>query len=140
MYIIGIILWVIAIWMVFSFSWGVRQNTRIGFGVTIQSKNMAMLFAVQVAVIATFNLSTLHFLWMIPLAFVLGSMSLIFPFSLLSTIGGFYGYLCCLGLDDEVVAQNKARLEYVRGLVSTGHSLEEATRMALEKYPATMPN
>lgn len=135
MYVVGIILWVIVIWLAVSFSWGVRQNTWTGFGVTIQSTNMAMLFAAQAIIVGTFDLSPLHFLWMIPLAFVLGGMSLVFPFSLLSPIGNLYGRLCCLGLDAEVVAQNKARLEYVRELVSTGHSRDEATRMALEKYP-----
>ena len=135
MYIVGIILWLIVIWLAVSFSWGVRQNTWTGFGVTIQSTNMAMLFVAQAIVVGAFDLSPLHFLWMIPLAFVLGGLSLAFPFSLLSPIGNLYGRLCCLGLDADAVARNKARLEYVRELVSNGHSRDEATHMALEKYP-----
>ncbi|GAB1235462.1 hypothetical protein [Ferrigenium sp. UT5] len=135
MYIVGIVLWVIVIWLAASFSWGVRQNTSTGFGVTIQTTNTAMLFTAQAIVVGAFDLNPLHFLWMIPVSFIFGSLSLIAPFSLLSPVGNLYGRLCCLGLDAEVVAQNKARLRYVRELVSTGHSLDEATHMALEKYP-----
>lgn len=94
-----------------------------------------MLFAAQALAVGIFDLSPLHFLWMIPLAFVLGSMSIAFPFSLLTPLGGIYGNLCCIGLNSEVVAQNKARLDYVRELISSGHSRDEAAYMAMEKFP-----
>lgn len=133
--IAGMILWVVIVWLAASFSWGVRQNTWTGFGVTIQSTNMAMLFALQAIAVGALGISPLHFLWMIPLTFVIGMLSLAFPFSLITPIGRLYGELVCWGLDVQVVAQNKARLEYVRELVSSGRSRDEATRMALEKYP-----
>ena len=136
MEIIGIFFWLIVIWLALSFSWGVRKNTWSGLGVTIQSTNMAMLFMTQIIVVTTFGLNPLHFLWMIPAAFILGSMSIIFPFTLISQPGWLYGNLCCLGLDKEVITQNKVRLDYARQLISCGHSQDEATRMALEKFPA----
>lgn len=138
MEIIGIILWIIVIWLALSFSWGVRKNTWSGFGVTIQSTNMAMLFVAQAIAVAAFGLSPLHFLWMIPATFVLGPMSLAFPFSFITRLGRLYGHLCCMGLDSEVVTQNKARLDYARELISSGHPQDEATRMALEKFPGKL--
>ncbi len=83
MKIVGAILWVIIVWLVVSFAWGVRKNTWSGFGVTMQTVNQATLFAVQAAAVAIFGLNPLHFLWMIALAFILGAVSLVFPFSLL---------------------------------------------------------
>ena len=135
MKIVEIILWIVIIWFATSFSWGVRKYTWSGFGVTIQSTNMAMLFVAQAIAVAVFGLSPLHFLWMIPVAFILGSMSIAFPFSLISSLGRLYGNLCCIGLDLEVVTQNKARLDYARELISSGYPQNEATRMALEKFP-----
>ena len=135
MKIVEIILWIVVIWFALSFSWGIRKSTWSGFGVTIQSTNMAMLFVAQAIAVAVFGLSPLHFLWMIPVAFILGSMSIAFPFSLISSLGRLYGNLCCIGLDLEVVTQNKARLDYARELISSGYPQNEATRMALEKFP-----
>jgi len=94
-----------------------------------------MLFAVQAAVVAIFGLSPLHFLWMIPLAFILGAMSLLFPFSLLSILGNVYARLCCIGLDSGVVERNKKRFDYACQLLADGYSREEAKRMAQDKYP-----
>lgn len=135
MEIVELILWIVVIWLALSFSWGVRQNTWSGFGVTIQSTNMAMLFVAQAIAVVAFGLSPLHFLWMIPAAFILGSMSIAFPFSLITPLGRLYGNLCCTGLDTDVVAQNKARLDYARDLISSGSPQDAATRMALEKFP-----
>ena len=135
MKIVEIILWIVVIWFALSFSWGIRKSTWGGFGVTIQSTNIAMLFVAQAIAVGVFGLSPLHFLWMIPVAFILGSMSIAFPFSLISSLGRLYGNLCCIGLDLEVVTQNKARLDYARELISSGYPQNEATRMALEKFP-----
>jgi hypothetical protein len=123
--------------LVISFAHGVRKSTFTGFGVTIQTVNQAMLFAAQAAVVALFGLNPLHFFWMIPLAFILGTMSLVFPLSLLSILGTFYGRLCCIGLDRDVIERNKERLDYARGLLEAGHSRDEAVRMSREKYPGT---
>jgi hypothetical protein len=101
----------------------------------MQTVITALLFAVQASVVGIFGLNPLHFLWMIPVAFILGSMSAIFPFSLLSPLGQFYAGLCCIGIDRDVVELNKERLEYARELLATGHSHDEAKRMAQEKYP-----
>lgn len=135
MKIIGVILWIIVIWLAASFSWGVRKNVWSGFGVTMQTVNTAMLFSVQAIVVGVFGLNPLHFLWMIPLAFVLGSLSLLPPFSLLSLVGTVYARLCCIGLDRDVANRNKERLDCFRQLLAAGHSRDEAMRMALEKYP-----
>jgi hypothetical protein len=96
---------------------------------------MAMLFVAQAIAVAAFALSPLHFLWMIPAAFVVGYMSRGFPFSLITPLGRLYGQLCCMGLDSDVVTQNKARLDYARELISSGRPQDEATRMALDKFP-----
>jgi hypothetical protein len=68
----------------------------------MQAVNQAMLFAVQAAVVGLFGLNPLHFLWMMPLAFIFGAVSFVFPFSLLSILGSIYARLCCIGLDTDI--------------------------------------
>jgi tetratricopeptide (TPR) repeat protein len=135
MVIISIVLWIVALWLVASFAFGIRKNTWCGLGVTKQTANTAMLFSAQIAVIGVLGLNPINFLWMLPLAYGLGSMSLVFPFSLLSPLGNAYSSLCCIGLDKKVIKQNSNRLNYAKGLLAAGKSQDESTRLATEKYP-----
>lgn len=135
MKIFGIILCVISFWLVVSFAWGVRRNTKTGASVTMQTVNMAMLFFVQNLIVGIFHLNPLHFLWMIPLSFFLGILSISFPFSLLTPLGNIYAHLCCIGLDKEEIERNNERMSYFRQLKADGLQNDEAIRKATEKYP-----
>lgn len=66
-----------------------------------------MLLALQAGVVAVFRLSTLNFVWMTPLAVVLGSLSRFFPLSLLSTAGEIYARICCFRLAKVIVEEER---------------------------------
>mgnify|MGYP006977278886 CR=1 FL=1 len=132
---LGFLLWLLAIWLSVSWAYGVRRNTWTGFGVSMQTVNQSMLFALVTLVVAIWGFSPFHFVWLLPLAFIFGMLSLAFPFSLLSILGNVYGKLCCLGLDGDVVARNTERLAYISSLLEAGHARDEAVRLALEKFP-----
>ena len=129
------LLWVISIYLAVSFSWGVRRNVWTGYGISIQTVNTAMLFTLQAILVWVCGWSALNFLWMIPTAWIAGTLSLAFPFSVLSILGKFYGPICCLGLDQEVVQVNRDRLAYARELLAAGYPQAEAMRLCREKYP-----
>jgi hypothetical protein len=135
MKIVSIILWAIAIWLPIAFSWNVRRLVWQGGGYMPQTANFCLLLVVQVLAMSGLNLSTLHFLWMTPAAFVISQMTILFPFSLLSPFGRIYASLCCLGLNGQEVAMNRSRLEYARELVASGCSKQDAVMMARERFP-----
>lgn len=139
MAIINILLWGFLLFLTLSFACGIRMYGLAGAGITIQTRNTALLFTIFAITSAVLGVSPLHFLWMIPLAFIAGGMALVFPFSMLNGLGGFYGRLCCIGLDAELVSRNVARAEYYKDLIRAGYSNEEATRMSVERFPHIEP-
>jgi len=69
---------------------------------------------------------------MLPTAFIVGMLSLAFPFSLVSLIGRPFGELCCVGLDKAAIARNRERLERFQELVIGGMS-PEGTKREVER-------
>jgi len=57
-----------------------------------------MMFALSLFIVPIFGFSPFHLLWMFPVSFVLGMLSFVFPFSLLSVLGRTFGTICCIGL------------------------------------------
>jgi len=87
-----------------------------------------MFIVVVVIVVPLFGISIFHLLWLLPVAWVVGALSLAFPFSLVSLVGTPFGRLCCLGLDRSEVERNTRRVEAFRLLLMHGESAEEANR------------
>ncbi len=104
------VLLVVGIYLTVSWSWGIRRFVRQGQGITQQTVNTTMLFAASIAGVVLFGFTSLHFIWMFPLAFLIGHWSLSFPFSLLSVPGRLWRELCCLGLDGDEIEQNTRRV------------------------------
>jgi ABC-type Co2+ transport system permease subunit len=100
--IAGIALWVIATSMALAWAYGIRSYVKSGAGVTQMTVNTAMLFAVSVVVIPLTGISPFHLLWMFPVAWLLGTLSLLFPISLLSIPGLVFRAICCIGLGRKV--------------------------------------
>lgn len=126
MEIVGWILWAVAILFVFSWIRGIRTYVRTGRGVQQATVNQTMLLLGLVLAVPLIGFSPLHLLWLLPVGFVVGMLSLTFPFSLLSILGKPFGRLCCLGLDPHEVARNTQRLERFSQLVTQGMTPEEA--------------
>ena len=51
--------------------------------------------------VMAFEVTALHLLWLFPAGFVLGALSIAFPFSLLSIPGTAFGRVCCIGLTQQ---------------------------------------
>lgn len=135
MNIIEAILWVIMIWIAVSLVWHIRKMVKRGTGVMIQTANIALLLVIELAVTHLLKINSLHFLWMLPVTFIIGQMTILFPFSLISPLGKFFISVCCLGLDRQTVKQNTDRWQCFRQLVIDGHSPDEAESLAKERFP-----
>ena len=98
MEILGIGVWIIGALITISWAYGIRTYVQSGQGVSQQTVNQTMLFAVSLLVVAIFSFSSFHLLWMFPAGFILGALSLAFPFSVLSIPGRIFGTICCIGL------------------------------------------
>lgn len=126
MEVLGWILWIIGLIIGLSWAYGVRTYVRTGQGVQQQTVNQTALILLAVVAVPLLGLSPLNLLWMLPAAFVVGMLSLAFPFSLISLIGMPFGELCCLGLSQDEITRNRERIERFQGLIASGISLEDA--------------
>jgi len=96
---LGWLIWLVGSIVAVGWVYGIRHYTRRGIGVSQQTVNRTMLFFVSLIVTLSLRISPYHLLWLFPLSWVIGTLSLIFPFSLLSIPGGLFGDMCCVGLD-----------------------------------------
>ena len=135
MNIIGTILWVIMTWIAISLVWHIRKMVKRGTGVMIQTANIALLLVIELGMAHLLGINSLHFLWMLPVTFIIGQMTILFPFSLISPMGNIFISVCCLGLDRQTVKQNTDRWQCYRQLVIDGYSTDEAEALAKERFP-----
>lgn len=98
MQFLAIVLWIVGAIVTISWAYGVRLYVRSGRGVSQQTVNQTMLFALSLLVVLIFGLSPFHLLWMFPVGSILGTLSLTFPFSVLSIPGRIFRAICCIGL------------------------------------------
>ncbi|MDY0388016.1 MAG: hypothetical protein RBT65_12990 [Methanolobus sp.] len=95
---LGFIIFLIAV--VLSISWmvGVRKLAREG-GVTQQTVNTSMLFSVfTIYALFADEMWAFNLLWLFPLSWIVGTLSLAFPLSLLWIPGSMYAKVVTLGL------------------------------------------
>jgi hypothetical protein len=134
MEIAGYIVYGIGIILAITWMIGIRTYTKSGQGVTMSTVNTTMLFIVSLVVVPILNLTPLHLLWMYPASFILGMLSLAFPFSLLSIPGNIVAFIACAGLNQEEVQNNKDRIQRGLELVhSEGLTVEEAKKRLEEE-------
>jgi hypothetical protein len=133
MQVVGVILWLLAAVFTLSWMYGIRSYVRSGQGVSQQTVNQTMGFALSLVLIPVLHISPFHLLWMFIVAFATGTLSIVFPFSLLSVPGRFFGVICCFGLDQAVAARNRRRMERYRELFMEGLSPEQA-KERLDRY------
>jgi len=121
----GWLIWLVGLIVAVGWAFGVRTTLRSGSGITQQTVNTTMLFFVSLLVILSFRISPYHLLWLFPLSWLMGTLSLAFPFSLLSIPGGLFRGMCCIGLDWDEVQKNEERLARAKELLQEGLSPEE---------------
>jgi len=122
---LGWLIWLVGLIVAVGWVYGIRNYMRRGMGVTQQTVNTTMLFFVSFIVTLSLRISPYHLLWLFPLSWLLGTLSLVFPFSLLSIPGRLFGDMCCVGLDWEEVQKNEERLARAKELLQEGLSPEE---------------
>jgi hypothetical protein len=98
MKIIEIILFIIA--LIFSFSWayGIRTFMRTIKSVTNGTIVTTLFFFISLICVVIFGLSSLHLIWMFIVSWILGQLSMIYPFSLLVIPARYFAAICCIGL------------------------------------------
>ena len=133
MEIIGYVVYGIGV--LFAVAWliGIRTYTNSGQGLTISTVNTTMLFIVSLALVPILQVDPLHLLWMYPLSFVLGMLSLVFPFSLLSIPGHLVGWIACIGLNQAEIAIKQERIHKLQELMITESITAEEAKAQLEE-------
>ena len=101
------ILWLVGAAIALSWGHGIRTRTASGVGVTNQTVNTTMLFFVSLFVSPALG-STWHLLWLFPLSWVIGTLSLAPPFVFLTPIGQDFRKVCCIGLDQSEISDKRA--------------------------------
>lgn len=98
MHIIANIIWLAGV--LYALVWGVniRHKAKTERGTEKIFEVHALLLTVSVILIPVLSLSPFHLLWMFPASFLLGLMSIIFPFSLLWPLASLYGSLWYIGI------------------------------------------
>jgi hypothetical protein len=99
--VLGWVLWAIGCVVSLYWAYSVRTYVRRGRSVMQQTVNQTALMFIAVVAVPLLGFSPFHALWMLPVAFIVGMLSLVFPFSLVSLIGKPFGRLCCLGLNKD---------------------------------------
>ncbi len=125
-YGVGVLL--AAVWLM-----GIRLHTNSGQGVTMSTINITMLFIVSLALIPVLKLEPLHLLWMYPSSFLLGTLSLMFPFSLLSIPGNLVAKIACVGLNQAEIAIKKERVRKMRELILNENITAKEAKAKLEE-------
>lgn len=114
-------------------AYGVRHYVNRGTPPTQMTVNTAMLFAVTVVAVWLLRISPFHLLWAFPVGVVLGTMSLVFPVSLLGIPGRLYGQVCCWGLNWTEVEKRRRRIERFGELRRSGMTPEAALQTVKEE-------
>jgi len=133
MKIIGYVVYVIGVLMAVSWLFGIRSYTARGVGATRMTVNTAMLFIVSLVVVPALSLSPFHLLWMFPASFILGMLSLAFPFSLLSVPGQAVFEIVCIGLDQAEVQKNQERTRKLQSIIIEEGLLAEQAKARLKE-------
>ncbi len=98
---------IIGLALAVTWAYGIRHHARSGIGITQQTVNQTMLFFVSLIGVVALQITPLHLLWLFPAGFVLGMLSLAFPFSMISILGIPFGHLCCVGIDKAEAARKR---------------------------------
>jgi hypothetical protein len=83
-------------------SYGIRMAGEVG----LATVNTTMLWAVSTLAVLVLGHSALHLLWLFPVSLVLGTLSVVPPFSVISGPGRIYARACCIGLPQSLPRQD----------------------------------
>jgi tetratricopeptide (TPR) repeat protein len=109
MKIIANVIWILSI--IYTLGWciNVREKAKNEQAKEGTMEVHAFLLTVSVLLVPIFSISPFHLLWMIPASFIVGLLSLYFPFSILHIPASIYILFWYIGI------RNKGREYYVSG-------------------------
>jgi len=122
--------------------YGIRNYMRSGMGVTQQTVNTTMLFFVSLIVTLSFQISPYHLLWFFPLSWLLGTLSLVFPFSLISIPGVLFRGICCIGLDSALAGgttEGKAKRRVQKYAKGCARAMLSSFNIMKDSYKGEIP-
>jgi len=73
-----------------------------------------LLMVVSLILIRVLSLSPFHLLWMFPVSFLFGPLSVVFPFRLLWPLASFYGSLWCIGVRPRATNQEQSEFSLLK--------------------------
>jgi len=99
--IIGNIIYLFCV--VFAILWGITMRRRAKMGqIERIFEVFGLLMVISLILIPVLSLSPFHLLWMFPVSYLLGMLSLFFPLRLLWPLASFYGALWYIGLKSKI--------------------------------------
>jgi len=108
MRIIANILYIICVLIVISWGILIRHKAKAEQSTEKIFEVFGLLMVVSLILIPTLSLSPFHLLWMFPVSFLLGPLSLIFPLNLLLwPLASFYSSLWYIGLKSNKFIKKK---------------------------------
>lgn len=121
--------------LIIAISWisGTRSKIGSGDSVQIQTLNTLFLFIVSLLLIPLLKWSPLNLLWMYPVSWILGVLSLAWPLAFLSPFGNLIGTIACIGLDKTMVTRNRLRRQKLLELMTTENISAQEARKKLEE-------
>lgn len=131
MQIVGLIIWILGFMWAIALAINMRQklkNDQISEHVL---ETHAFLAAVSIIIIPIMSLSSFHLLWMLPAAFVLSLMSVIFPLNILWIPASLYASLWYIGAKDPgrgyyLAGEYSKAIEYYKELIKKKPDSAEA--------------
>jgi uncharacterized protein YraI len=111
---------------------GLRTYTLRGTPPMMATINITMLFVVSLIIIPLLSLSPLHLLWMFVCSLIIGFLSIVFPFSLLSIPGQLFYIIACIGLDHEKAVKNHKKVTKVFSEINFDQEMALRTIMTEE--------
>lgn len=100
MQILGYIIYGIGVLIALAWGFFIRGKARGEQATSKMHETNGMLMIISLILISVFSWSPLHLLWMFPLAFLLGLLSMIPPFKLLWPLASIYGSLWYIGISN----------------------------------------
>lgn len=133
MNIVGIIVYVFMALLVLTWVLGIRNRIKTGGTWQVQTLVTLFLSVTSLVLVPILKWTPLHLLWMIPASYVVGFLSLMFPFSLLQPFGRLMGMIACVGLSQTEVANNVRKRERLLELMNQEKISPEEAKKKMEQ-------
>ena len=119
-----ILVWIVGTVVAISWLIGVRVYIRSGDGISRGTVVTAMLFALAVTLVPVVGCSPFHLLWLFAVAWLMGPLSLAFPFSLLAYPAALICWICSLGTGRTIDSNPGFSIALVDALQAFSHRRE----------------